>query len=213
MAVYVWVAQGRAGEVKKGETEAINEAAIRTQLRRQGLKPTRVKEKPKDLLEMIPFRGGVKGKDVVIFSRQFSTMISAGLPLIQCLDILATQEQNKSFARVIRSIKEDIEGGSTLTDALRKHPKVFNDLFYQHDRRRRGRWYPRHDPEPSGHLPGKVRETATQGQGGHDLPGRRSLHLVCRHHPAARQGRTRLPEHLRRDGEGASFPDAVRLST
>ena len=101
MAVYVWVAQGRAGEVKKGETEAINEAAIRTQLRRQGLKPTRVKEKPKDLLEMIPFRGSVKGKDVVIFSRQFSTMISAGLPLIQCLDILSAQEQNKSFARVI----------------------------------------------------------------------------------------------------------------
>jgi type IV pilus assembly protein PilC len=129
MAVYVWVAQGRAGEVKKGETEAINEAAIRTQLRRQGLKPTRVKEKPKDLLEMVPFRGSVKGKDVVIFSRQFSTMISAGLPLIQCLDILSAQEQNKSFARVIRSIKEDIEGGSTLTDALRKHPKVFNDLF------------------------------------------------------------------------------------
>ena len=129
MAVYVWVAQGRAGEVKKGESEAINEAAIRTQLRRQGLKPTRVKEKPKDLLEMIPFRGGVKGKAVVIFARQFSTMISAGLPLIQCLDILASQEQNKSFARIIRSIKEDIEGGSTLTDALRKHPKVFNDLF------------------------------------------------------------------------------------
>jgi type IV pilus assembly protein PilC len=129
MAVYVWVAQGRAGEMKKGETEAINEAAVRTQLRRQGLKPTRVKEKPKDLLEMIPLKGRVKSKDVVIFSRQFSTMISAGLPLIQCLDILATQEQNKAFSRVIRTIKEDIEGGSTLSDALRKHPKVFDDLF------------------------------------------------------------------------------------
>ena len=129
MAVYVWVAQGRAGEMKKGETEALNEAAVRTQLRRQGLKPTKVKEKPKDLLEMIPFRGSVKGKDVVIFSRQFSTMISAGLPLIQCLDILASQEQNKAFARIIRNIKEDIEGGSTLTDALKKYPKVFDDLF------------------------------------------------------------------------------------
>jgi type IV pilus assembly protein PilC len=129
MAVYVWVAQGRAGEMKKGETEAINEAAVRTQLRRQGLKPTRVKEKPKDLLEMIPMKGSVKSRDVVIFSRQFSTMISAGLPLIQCLDILATQEQNKAFAKVIRTIKEDIEGGSTLSDALRKHPKVFDDLF------------------------------------------------------------------------------------
>ena len=129
MAVYVWVAQGRAGEMKKGETEAINEAAVRTQLRRQGLKPTRVKEKPKDLLEMIPLKGRVKARDVVIFSRQFSTMISAGLPLIQCLDILASQEQNKAFSRVIRTIKEDIEGGSTLSDALRKHPKVFDDLF------------------------------------------------------------------------------------
>jgi len=129
MAVYVWAAQGRAGEMKKGETEAINEAAVRAQLRRQGLKPTRVKEKPKDLLEMIPLKGRVKSKDVVIFSRQFSTMISAGLPLIQCLDILATQEQNKAFAKVIRTIKEDIEGGSTLSDALRKHPKVFDDLF------------------------------------------------------------------------------------
>jgi type IV pilus assembly protein PilC len=129
MAVYVWVAQGRAGEMKKGETEAINEAAVRTQLRRQGLKPTRVKEKPKDLLQMIPLKGRVKANDVVIFSRQFSTMIGAGLPLIQCLDILAAQEQNKSFAKVIRTIKEDIEGGSTLSDALRKHPKVFDDLF------------------------------------------------------------------------------------
>ncbi|HET6488158.1 MAG TPA: type II secretion system F family protein [Syntrophales bacterium] len=129
MAVYVWVAQGRAGEMKKGETEAINEAAVRTQLRRQGLKPTRVKEKPKDLLQMIPLTGRVKANDVVIFSRQFSTMIGAGLPLIQCLDILAAQEQNKSFAKVIRTIKEDIEGGSTLSDALRKHPKVFDDLF------------------------------------------------------------------------------------
>ncbi len=129
MAVYVWVAQGRAGEMKKGETEAINEAAVRTQLRRQGLKPTRVKEKPKDLLEMIPLKGRVKQKEVVIFSRQFSTMISAGLPLIQCLDILAAQEQNKAFSRVIRTIKEDIEGGSTLSDALRKHPRVFDDLF------------------------------------------------------------------------------------
>jgi type IV pilus assembly protein PilC len=115
--------------MKKGETEAINEAAVRTQLRRQGLKPSRVKEKPKDLLEMIPLRGRVKSKDVVIFSRQFSTMISAGLPLIQCLDILSAQEQNKTFARVIRTTKEDIEGGSTLSDALRKHPKVFDELF------------------------------------------------------------------------------------
>ena len=209
MAVYVWVAQGRAGEVKKGESEAINEAAIRTQLRRQGLKPTRVKEKPKDLLEMIPFRGGVKGKDVVIFARQFSTMISAGLPLIQCLDILASPGTEQVLCPDHPFHQGRHRGGLHPYRRPAKAPEGLQRSLYQHDRRRRGRWYPRHDPEPSGHLPGKVHETATQGQGGHDLPGRRSLHLVCRHHPAARQGRTRLPDHLRRDGEGASFPDAV----
>ena len=71
----------------------------------------------------------MKEKEVVIFARIFATMINAGLPLIQCLDLLAQQEQNKTFAQIIIAIKEDIEGGSTLSDALRKYPKVFDDLF------------------------------------------------------------------------------------
>jgi type IV pilus assembly protein PilC len=130
MAIYIWEAETRTGEVRKGEIEAVNESAVRGQLRRQGLKPVRVKAKPKDILESIPiFRGKVKAKSVVIFARQFSTMISAGLPLIQCLEILATQEDNKTFKKVIKSIKDDIEGGATLTDALKKHPKVFDELF------------------------------------------------------------------------------------
>jgi type IV pilus assembly protein PilC len=130
MAIYIWEAETRTGEVRKGEIEALNESAVRGQLRRQGLKPVRVKAKPKDILESIPFfQGKVKEKSVVIFARQFSTMISAGLPLIQCLEILATQEANKAFKKVIKSIKDDIEGGATLTDALKKHPKVFDDLF------------------------------------------------------------------------------------
>ncbi len=130
MAIYVWEAETRNGEVRKGEIEALNESAVRGQLRRQGLKPVRVKAKPKDILESLPiFKGRVKDKSVVIFARQFSTMISAGLPLIQCLEILATQEDNKTFKKVIKSIKDDIEGGATLTDALKKHPKVFDELF------------------------------------------------------------------------------------
>ncbi|HOD36035.1 MAG TPA: type II secretion system F family protein [Syntrophales bacterium] len=130
MAIYVWEAETRNGEVRKGEIEALNESAVRGQLRRQGLKPVRVKAKPKDILESIPiFKGKVKDKSVVIFARQFSTMISAGLPLIQCLEILATQEGNNTFKKVIKSIKDDIEGGATLTDALKKHPKVFDELF------------------------------------------------------------------------------------
>jgi len=130
MPIYLWEAHTRKGELKKGESEAADESTVRAQLRRQGFKPGRIKKKPKDLLENIPFlQPKVKGKDVVIFCRQFSTMIDAGLPLIQCLDILGSQEPNKTFAKIIMSIKTNIEGGSTLTDALKKYPKVFDELF------------------------------------------------------------------------------------
>ncbi len=130
MPIYLWEARTKKGELKKGESEAADESAVRAQLRRQGFRPGRIKKKPKDLLESIPFfQPKVKEKDVVVFCRQFSTMIDAGLPLIQCLEILGSQEPNKTFAKIIISIKTDIEGGATLTDALRKYPKVFDDLF------------------------------------------------------------------------------------
>jgi type IV pilus assembly protein PilC len=130
MPAFLWEATSRKGEQKKGELDAADEAAVRAQLRRQGVKNINVKAKPKDLLEYLPFlKQKVQEKDVVVFARIFSTMINAGLPLIQCLDLLASQEQNKTFAGIIRAIKEDIEGGSTLTDALRKYPKIFDELF------------------------------------------------------------------------------------
>lgn len=130
MPVFLWEATTRNGELKKGELEAADEAAIRAQLRRQGFKSITVKGKPKDLLEYLPFlKQKVQEKDIVVFARIFSTMINAGLPLIQCLDLLATQEQNKTFSKIITSIKEDIEGGSTLSDALKKYPDIFDELF------------------------------------------------------------------------------------
>ncbi len=130
MPVFLWEAETRKGEIKKGEMDAANDAALRGILRRQGFKSIKIKTKPKDLSEYLPFlKKGVKEKDVVIFARIFATMINAGLPLIQCLELLAQQEQNKTFAQIIRSIKEDIEGGATLFDSLKKHPKVFDDLF------------------------------------------------------------------------------------
>ena len=99
-------------------------------MRRQRIKPESIKKKPKDLFENIPFlKEKVKEKDVVIFARLFATMINAGLPIIQCLDLLSEEEQNKTFAKIIKSIKEDIEGGSSLSDTLKKHPDVFDDLF------------------------------------------------------------------------------------
>ncbi|HNZ31476.1 MAG TPA: type II secretion system F family protein [Smithellaceae bacterium] len=130
MPVYLWEGVTRKNELKIGEIEAADELAVRTFLRRQGFKSLEIKKKPKDLTEYLPFLAGkVKEKNVVVFCRVFSTMISAGLPLIQCLDLLAQQESNKAFAKIIREIKEDIEGGTSLTDALKKYPKVFDELF------------------------------------------------------------------------------------
>ena len=130
MPVFVWEGTTRKNEVKKGEMEAVDELAVRGLLRRQGFKSIAIKKKPKDLAEYLPFlKGKVKEKDVVVFCRIFSTMINAGLPLIQCLDLLAQQEQNKAFKEIIKKIKEDVESGASLTEALRKHPAVFDDLF------------------------------------------------------------------------------------
>jgi len=130
MPVFLWEATNKKSEVKKGQLSAVDEAVVRGMLRRQGYRSINVKAKPKDLMEYLPFlKQRVKEKDVVVFARIFSTMINAGLPLIQCLDLLAQQEQNKTFKAVITAIKEDIEAGATLSDSLKKFPKIFDDLF------------------------------------------------------------------------------------
>ena len=130
MPIFIWEGTTKKNEVKKGEMEAADEVTIRGLLRRQGFKSIEVKLKPKDISEYLPFlKGKINEKNVVVFCRVFSTMINAGLPLIQCLDLLAQQEQNKNFAKIIRSIKEDIEGGTSLTNALKKYPQIFDDLF------------------------------------------------------------------------------------
>jgi type IV pilus assembly protein PilC len=130
MPVFLWEAVTKKDEVKKGEIEAIDEITVRGLLRRQGFKSIEVKKKPKDISEYLPFlKGKIKEKNVVVFCRIFSTMINAGLPLIQCLDLLSQQEQNKEFAKIIRSVKEDIEGGTSLTNALKKYPVIFDELF------------------------------------------------------------------------------------
>ncbi|NTW77393.1 MAG: type II secretion system F family protein [Syntrophaceae bacterium] len=130
MPAFIWEGTTRRNEVKKGEIEAVDELAARGLLRRQGFKSITVKTKPKDIQEYLTFlKGKVKEKDVVVFCRIFSTMINAGLPLIQCLDLLAQQEQNKTFKEIIKKVKEDVESGASLTEALRKHPDVFDELF------------------------------------------------------------------------------------
>jgi type IV pilus assembly protein PilC len=98
-------------------------------LRRQKLIPVKIEEKKAALDINLSFGTGIKTRDIVIFTRQFATMINAGLPLVQALDILAKQTENKAFAKVIEQVQHDVESGNTLADALRKHPKVFTDLY------------------------------------------------------------------------------------
>ena len=130
MPVYVWQGTTPSGEKKKGEIEAKDERTAQILLRRQRIKITKLKPKPKDILEDITiFQPKIKTKDVVVFTRQLATMIDAGLPLIQGLDALAGQQENKTFKKVLTEIKQDVESGSTFADALKKHPKVFDRLY------------------------------------------------------------------------------------
>nr|WP_320116444.1 type II secretion system F family protein [uncultured Desulfuromonas sp.] len=132
MAKFSWEGKIRSGQVQKGEMDAPSEAIARAQLRRQGIMPSKVKEKGTgmDMEIKIPgFEPKVTTKDLVVFTRQFATMIDAGLPLVQCLDILSNQQENSTFKRILTSIKEDVESGSTFAEALRKHPKAFDELF------------------------------------------------------------------------------------
>jgi type IV pilus assembly protein PilC len=126
MSVFVWEGKLANGGIKKGEIEATDKAAAALILKRQRIVPTKLKSKSKDISL---FEQKVKTKEIVIFTRQFSTMINAGLPLVQCLDILSSQQPNPNFKKVTSQIKVDVEGGSTFADALSKHPKIFDSLY------------------------------------------------------------------------------------
>jgi type IV pilus assembly protein PilC len=134
MAIFRWQGVSARGEVLAGEMEAPTREAVLLRLRSQRIQPVpaKIKEKGKGLEREISIPGfgdSIKGRDVVVFTRQLATMIDAGLPIVQCLDILAAQSPNKKLRGVVRQLKEDVEAGSTFTEALRKHPKQFDDLF------------------------------------------------------------------------------------
>ena len=130
MAVYLWEGKKKDQSTQKGEMEAPNEDAVRAQLQRLRITPTKIKKKPKDLFEDVAFlQPKVREENIIIFARQFSTMIDAGLPIIQCLDILHNQQNNATFKKMLKQVKESVEGGATLAEALKKFPKQFDDLF------------------------------------------------------------------------------------
>lgn len=124
--VFQWAGKSAKGAMVKGELTAASKDEVKAYLRKQRIMPTKISQKSKPL-----FSGGssVKDKDLVIFTRQFATMIGAGLPLVQAMEILSQQTENKAFAAIIGEIKNDVEGGSTFADALKKYPRVFSELY------------------------------------------------------------------------------------
>jgi type IV pilus assembly protein PilC len=132
MPKFSWEGKTRTGAVQKGDMEAASEAVVTAQLRRQGIMPSKIKARGKGLDVEIKIPGmqpKVTTKDLVVFTRQFATMIDAGLPLVQCLDILGKQQDNKTFKKILTAVKESVESGSTFADALKKHPKAFDELY------------------------------------------------------------------------------------
>ncbi len=129
MATFAYVGRSKSGAVKKGELVAKSRDEAVDQLRKQSVVVTSLEEKGAKEGFKLGFGNGMTEKDLVVFTRQFGTMINAGLPLIQCLEILSTQSENAALRKAVGEIKGQVEGGSTFSDALRKHPKIFDDLY------------------------------------------------------------------------------------
>src|SRR5215469_3480562 len=129
MPVYTFKGTNRAGAAVAGERAATSKSELQNLLRREQISVSKVSEKGKEFA--IPtFGGGVKAKELAIFTRQFSVMIDAGLPLVQCLEILAGQQENRTFQKILNSVRSSVEGGTTLSAAMKQHEKVFDALYH-----------------------------------------------------------------------------------
>jgi len=129
MPEFNWTAKTRAGETKTGTLEAPNADVVLQRLKQQNLVDPKVKQKPRQININLPGSNAIPLKTIVVFTRQFATMIDAGLPLVQCLEILSKQQEHPGFKKVLQQIKADVESGKTFADSLSKHPKVFDNLF------------------------------------------------------------------------------------
>src|SRR5450755_1050451 len=128
MPVFTYRGTNRSGASVTGEMQATNKNELQSLLRRQQITPTKMSEKGKEF-NLPTFGSGVKAKELAVFTRQFSVMIDAGLPLVQCLEILASQQENQTFQKVLTGTRASVEGGATLSAAMRQYPKVFDALY------------------------------------------------------------------------------------
>src|SRR5947199_4408072 len=128
MPVLTFTGKNSAGEKVSGERVAVNKQVLATQLRREQIAGPTIREKGKEFALPTFGSGKVKTKDIAIFFRQFSVMIDAGLPLVQCLEILAANQENMTFQKALTGVRTTVEGGATLANAMRGYPKIFDDL-------------------------------------------------------------------------------------
>jgi type IV pilus assembly protein PilC len=128
MPVFTFRGVNRAGATVSGERVATTKAELQTLLRREQINVSKLSEKGKEF-SLPTLGGGVSSKELAIFTRQFSVMIDSGLPLVQCLEILAGQQDNKAFQKILTSVRSSVEAGSTLSSAMAQHPKVFDTLY------------------------------------------------------------------------------------
>src|SRR5580692_3412153 len=129
MPVFTYRGVNKTGDTVAGERSAANKAELQAALRREQINVSKLSEKGKEFNIPSFGGGGVKSKELAIFTRQFSVMIDAGLPLVQCLEILANQQENKVFQKVLTATRGSVEGGSTLSASMRQHEKVFDPLY------------------------------------------------------------------------------------
>jgi type IV pilus assembly protein PilC len=129
MPSFVWKGRTRSGQVQEGQLLADSRDAAVAVLRRQQIQITSIRERGREIKLLPRIPRGVSSKRIAIFTRQFSVMLDAGLPLVQCLEILGEQEENRTFKVVINQVRSDVEAGASLADAMRKHPKVFDSLY------------------------------------------------------------------------------------
>ena len=128
MPVFTFSGKNASGEKVSGERTAVNKQVLTTQLRRERITPGAIREKGKEFVMPTFGSGKVKTKDIAIFFRQFSVMIDAGLPLVQCLEILAANQENPAFQKTLTGVRTTVEGGATLANAMKQYPKIFDDL-------------------------------------------------------------------------------------
>src|SRR3990172_8249302 len=129
MPSFIGKGRTRAGSVQEGVLLADTRDAAVATLRRQQIQVTAIREKGREVTPLPRLPMGISSKRIAIFTRQFSVMLDAGLPLVQCLEILGEQEEDKKFAEIIEGVRTDVESGSSLADAMRRHPLAFNNLY------------------------------------------------------------------------------------